>query len=442
MNDSSVAPLSSGASYMDLFYAEIERIGLSIRDTQITGICEAMKVAYKCRVSGGRIFSHVLVGHFAMFAASPGLPGQPSVLPQRADRNISADYNQMKPGDFLLTNGASLINPDKGTIPDVGPDEARVRGAYTVGITCSYARFYKTPVGAFLPVKMGTSLEQVCDRVLDSGCTWSAGVISTPAIPEFKIISSSGISQFLVYWACTAALCKQISTGGSDDGAVAAREYLDNALRSFERIRQREFELIDRVARAWTDRILHPARTADRPRLFVYGHPQAGTPYEGTQNMFANEAYETAAGSMIMQPYDLYKTQLKATDIVLIGAISADNSDEIQVAKHAKQIGAMVVVFGPFDGNGAADALSNHADFAINTHSGDGAGVLHIPGFDEPVCPISGISGNLVLWLLTAQWTYRMVERNQTPNYWQNYWEVGASEYDDRAHANFLERGY
>ncbi|GAA4700013.1 hypothetical protein APR04_000008 [Promicromonospora umidemergens] len=427
---------------MDLFYAEIERIGLHVRDTQITGICEAMKVAYTCRASGGRIFSHVLVGHFAMFAANAGLPGQPSVLPQRADRKISADYDQMKPGDFLLTNGASLINPDKGTIPDVGPDEARARGAYTVGITCSYARFYKTPVGAFLPVKMGTSLEQICDRVLDSGCTWSAGVISTPAIPEFKIISSSGISQFLVYWACTAALCTQISTEGSDDGADAAREYLDHALRSFERIRRREFEVIDRVARAWTDRILRSARAADRPRLLVYGHAQTGTPYEGTQSMFVNEAYETAAGSMIMQPYDLYKTQLKANDIVLIGAISADNSDEIQVAKHAKQVGAMVVAFGPFDGHGGTDPLNKHVDLAISTHSGDGAGVLDIPGFDEPVCPVSGISGNLVLWLLTAQWTYRMVERGQTPNYWQNYWEVGASEYDDRAHANFLERGY
>ena len=442
MNDSPVSPLLSGASYMDLFYAEIERIGLHIRDTQITEICAAMKVAYTTRASGGRIFSHVLVGHFAMFAASPGLPGQPSVLPQRADRDISADYDQMKPGDFLLTNGASLINPDKGTIPDVGPDEARARGAYTVGITCSYARFYKTPVGAFLPVKMGTSLEQICDQVLDSGCTWSCGVISTPAIPEFKIISSSGISQFLVYWACTAALCAQISTGGSDDGAAAARAYLDHALRSFERIRQREFELIDRVARAWTDRILHAAEAAAHPRLLVYGHPQAGAPYEGTRSMFVNEAYETAAGTMIMQPYEQYRAQLTAQDIVLIGAISADNSDEIQVAEHARQIGAMVVAFGPFDGEGGADALSSHVDVAINTHSGDGAGVLDIPGFAEPVCPISGISGNLVLWLLTAQWTYRMVERDQTPNYWQNYWEVGASEYDDRARANFLQRGF
>jgi hypothetical protein len=427
---------------MELFYAEIERIGRHIRDTQITGICEAMKVAYECQAAGGRIFSHVLVGHFAMFAASPGIPGQPSVLPQRADRNISADYEQMKPGDFLLTNGASLINPDKGTIPDVGPDEARARGAYTVGVTCSYTRFYKTPVGAFLPVKMGTSLEQICDRVIDSGCTWSCGVISTPGIPEFKIISSSGLSQFLVYWACTAALCKQISTNGSGDGAGAAREYLDHALSSFEQIREHEFELIDRVARAWADRVLLFAGAPDRPRLLVYGHPQAGTPYEGTQNMFVNEAYETAAGSMIMQPYDLYKTQLKANDIVLIGAISPGDSDELQVAQYARQIGAMVVAFGPFDGNGASVSLKDYVDVAINTHSGDGAGVLDIPGFDERVCPISGLSGNLVLWLLTAQWTYHMVQRNQTPNYWQNYWEVGAIDYDDRAHANFLERGY
>ncbi|WP_410586291.1 hypothetical protein [Amycolatopsis sp. lyj-23] len=442
MNGSSVGPPLAGVPYMDLFQTQIEGIARHIRDTQIPGIREAMKVAYECRAAGGRLFSHVLVGHFAMFAASPGVPGQPSVLPQRADRNISADYNRMKPGDFLLTNGASLINPDKGTIPDVGPDEARARGTYTVGITCSYARFYKTPVGAFAPVKMLTSLEQICDRVLDSGCTWSCGVISTPAIPQFKIISSSGLSQFLVYWACTAALCRQIGTEGADDGAGAAAEYLDRALESFALIREHEFELIDRVARAWTDRVLLFAGAATHPRILVYGHPQVGKPYEGTQNMFVNEAYETAAGSMIMQPYDLYKTQLQPSDIVLIGAISPADSDEIQVARYAQQIGAMVVAFGPFAEREGAGTLRDYVDAAIDTHSGDGAGVLDIPGFAEPVCPISGLSGNLVLWLLTAQWTYHMVQRGQTPNFWQNYWEVGAHEYDDRAQADFLERGY
>lgn len=423
MSTSAVAVPLAGKDYMTLFYEEIQRIAAYVRDEQVGNIVEAMTKAYEAQAEGRQVFSHVLVGHFAMFAASPRIPGQPNVLPQRADRDISADYNRMKPGDFLLTNGCSLINPDKGTIPEVGPNEARARGAYTVGITCSYVRFYKTPLGAFLPVKMSTSLEEICDLLIDSGCTWSCGVISTPAIPEFKIVSSSGLSQFLVYWACTAALCRQIATKGKEDGTKDAKMYLDAAIESFSKIHDNEYQRIDEVARDWTDRILLYADDPDpaaKPRLLVYGHAQGGTPYEGTQNMFVNEAYETASGTMIAQPYEMYKTQLKANDIVLIGAISPDNADEIEVAKYVRQIGAMTVAFGPFDGGG----------------------VLAIDGFSEKVCPTSGLAGNLALWLLTAQWTYHMAQRNQTPYYWQNYWEVGASDYDNAAHAKFLERGY
>jgi hypothetical protein len=427
---------------MALFHDEIVRITEFIRDRQISNIVRAMTVAYERQAAGGTIYSHVLVGHFAMFAASPGIPGQPFVLPQRADRNVAADYANMKEGDFLLTNGASLVNPDKATIPEVGPNEARVRGAYTVGITCSYVRFYKTPIGALVPVRMSTSLEDIADLIIDSGCTWSCGVIATPDIPEFRIVSTSGISQFLVYWACTAALCRQIGTEGRDDGAGAAREYLDKALASFQAIRKRELETIDLVSRQWAEHILRYKNAANKPRLLVYGAPQAGAPYEGTQNMFVNDAYETAAGSMIAQPYELYKTDLKPTDIVLIGAIAPGNSDEIQVAKFARQIGAMTVAFGPFGESSDGPRLSDHVDVAIDTHSGDGAGVLDIEGFDERVAPLSGLSGNLVLWLLTAQWTWHMVRRNETPYYWQNYLEVGAVEYDDRTHAKFVERGY
>ncbi|MDQ3280676.1 MAG: hypothetical protein M3Q69_04615 [Acidobacteriota bacterium] len=425
-------------TYMAMFYDHIVRMAEYVRDRQVPNIVRAMNEAYRRKSAGGAIYSHVLVGHFAMFAASPGIPGQPFVLPQRADRNVAADYAKMKEGDFLLTNGPSLVNPDKATIPEVGPNEARVRGAYTAGITCSYVRFYKTPIGALVPVKMSTSLEDICDLVIDSGCPWSCGVIDTPEIP-FRIVSSSGISQFLVYWACTAALCAQIGSGGKDDGAAAARDYLDKVIASFRAIEQNEFDTIDRVARQWTEHVL---RYKGKARLLVYGAPQEGTPYEGTQNMFVNDAYETAAGTMIMQPYELYKTDLKPTDIVLIGAIAPGNSDEIQVAKVARQIGATTVAFGPFSEQSEGPRLADHVDVAIDTHSGDGAGVLDVQGFDEKVCPISGLSGNLVLWLLTAQWTWHMVQRNETPYYWQNYLEVGAVEYDDLTHAKFVERGY
>jgi hypothetical protein len=437
-------PAYSG-TYLSMFYDEIIRLTEFVRDRQVPNIVRAMTEAYRRQSAGGTIYSHVLVGHFAMFAASPGIPGQPSVLPQRADRNVAADYDNMKEGDFLLTNGPSLVNPDKATIPEVGPNEARVRGAYTVGITCSYVRFYKTPIGALVPVKMTTSIEDISDLVIDSGCTWSCGVIATPDIPEFKIISSSGISQFLVYWACTAALCRQIGTLGRDDGAATATEYLDKVLTSFREIRENEFDTIDRVARQWAEHILKYRNEKDvsrKPRLLVYGSPQAGAPYEGTLNMFVNDAYETAAGTMIAQPYELYQTDLKPIDIVLIGSIAPGNSDEIQVAAFARQIGAMTVAFGPFGGGNGGPLLSDHVDVAIDTHSGDGAGVLEIEGFDEKIGPISGLSGNLVLWLLTAQWTYHMVQRNETPYFWQNYLEAGAVDYDNLTHAKFLERGY
>ncbi|NET27801.1 hypothetical protein [Okeania sp. SIO1I7] len=432
-------------TYMSQYYDGIIEIVQYILDKQITNICEAMSQAYRTKSSGGKIYSHVLVGHFAMFAASPGIPGQPFVLPQRADRNIAADYKMMNEGDFLLTNGPSLVNPDKSTIPEVGPNEARVRGVYTVGITNSYVKFYKTPVGALVPVKMLTSIEDVSDFVIDSGCPWDCGLISTPDIEQFRILSSSGISQFLVYWACTASLCKQIETSGADKGVEIVKEYLNQVLRSFEQIKENEFTKINVIAQRWTDQILRYKNETPRdqkPRLLVYGHPQEGKIYETTKNMFVNDAYKVAAGTMIAEPYEMYCKELKNIDIVLIGAISPDNSEEIKVAQHAKEIGAYTVAFGPFAEGHLGNQLSDYVDDAINTYSGDGGGVLEITGFDDKVCPVSGLSGDLVLWLLTAQWTYHMVQRGETPYFWQNYLEVGASDYDDTTYEEYQKRGY
>jgi hypothetical protein len=103
-------PAYSG-TYLSMFYDEIIRLTEFVRDRQVPSIVSAMTEAYQRQSAGGTIYSHVLVGHFAMFAASPGIPGQPSVLAQRADRNVAADYNNMKEGDFLLTNGPSIVNP-------------------------------------------------------------------------------------------------------------------------------------------------------------------------------------------------------------------------------------------------------------------------------------------------------------------------------------------
>lgn len=158
--------------------------------------------------------------------------------------------------------------------------------------------------------------------------------------------------------------------------------------------------------------------------------------------MFVNDAYKVAGGTMIADIYQDHKDNLKANDLVLIGAISPDNADEIKVAKAAKKVGAYTVAFGPFDKGKQGSRLSDFVDVAINTHSGDGAGMLEFEGYKEKVCPVSGLSGDLVLWMLTAQWTDDMVHAKETPYFWQNYQAVGGVEYDDVTYAKYEKRGF
>ena len=110
--------------FMDQYYDGIEKIVKGIRETQIDTIAGAIEKAYELKRKGGKIYSHVIVGHYCMFAGSPDRPGQPMVLPQSSVRALREDIGKMKKGDFLLTNHVSKESR-----------ELRERGVYVVGIT-------------------------------------------------------------------------------------------------------------------------------------------------------------------------------------------------------------------------------------------------------------------------------------------------------------------
>ncbi|MCE5249090.1 twin-arginine translocation signal domain-containing protein [bacterium] len=413
--------------FMRQYCDGILKIADGIRTTQIDNISKAMEKAYELQKKGGKIYSHVLVGHFAMFAGSPELPGQPNVLPQRVDRKTDEDFAAMKEGDFLITNGVSQETLD-----------AKNRGVYVVGLTNNYIKFYKTPPDALRPEIMKMSIEDVSSLVIDSQMPWENGLIAAPQLPQFRIIPSSGISQFLVYWACTAALATLIGSKGKDSGADAAKQYLDLAYDRFRMIGT-DLPKVDRVAGKWADLVL-----GEKARLLVYGHPQKVEPYLGTKNMFVNEACIVASGAMIADQYETKANELKPGDIVLIGAITSDNADEINVARQARKAGAYVVSFGPFatDGDSSGIRLFKEVDAAFNTYCDESEGVIAVKNFGKKVSPLTGVAGNFVHWLLMAQWTDHMVRRGEMPYFWQGYHERDGQEYDKLANPYYLKRGY
>ncbi len=420
---------SPGKCFMDQYYDGILEITKGIRDTQLGNIAAAMEKAYELKKNGGKISSHVNYGHYSMFAGSPDRPGQPWVLPQCGITPSKEEFDAMKKGDFLITNRI-----DKGTI------EVRERGVYIVGVTNNYYKFYKTPPGGLGPNRMETAIEDISDMVIDSQVPWDNGLVSAPQIPHFKLCPSTGIAQFLVYWACTASLANLIGTKGKGSSIEPAEKYLDMAYERFRMIGT-DRPKIDRVAEKWTDLVL-----GKKARLLVYGHPQKVQTYgaTGTGNMFVNDAVICASSSMIAEPYSKRADDLRDSDIVLIGAFTSDNPDEINVARQAKSAGAYTVAFCPYgtDGDSGGERLFKEVDIAFNSYSDESAGVIEVKGFEEKVSPLSGLTGNLIHWMLTAQWTDHMARRGEMPYYWQGYHENGGREYDDAVHPYFLKRGY
>ena len=414
-------------SFMDQFYDGALAIVTGIRDTQLGNISKAMEKAFELKQKGGAVYSHVVYGHYSMFAGSRDVPGQPWVLPQCGITPTQAEFNAMKKGDFLITDRV-----------DENTKKVRERGVYVVGVTNNYYKFSRTPPEGLRPETMKLSIEEISDLVIDSQAPWDNGLVHAPQIPQLALCPSSGICQFAVYWACTASLATLIGTKGKGSSADPAKKYLDILLERFAMVRT-DRPKIDRIAEKWADLVLEK-----HARMLVYGHPQDVQPYDGARNIFVNDAYICASSAMIADQYEKKANDVRDSDIILIGAFTSNNLQEIAVARRAREIGAYSAAFCPFatDGDSSGLRLFKEVDDAVNTYADESAGVIAVPGFEKKVSPAAGLTGDLVLWMLTAQWTDHMARRGEMPYYWKGYHENGGKEYDDLAQAKFLKRGY
>ena len=412
--------------FIDQYYDGLIEVAQGMRDTSIGTIGQAMEKAYEIHRKGGKIYSHLLTGHFAMFAGSKDRPGQPYLLPNRSDRNTREDMQNMKKGDFLITNGGFA-----------DAQAARDKGVYVVGITNNYNRFAKTPPD-FLRPESTTSVEEVSDMVIDSHVPYYNGLVKAPLITGFTICPVSGISQYLVYWACTASLANLIDTKGKGSSTEHAEKYLDLAIERFRMIGT-DRPKIDRVGEKWADLVL-----GKQARLLVYGRPQDVSPYGGTVNLFVNESYIVASGSMIAEPYTMRADTLREGDIVLIGSLESAHPEEINVARHAQSAKAYSTAFCPFgvDGDTSGVHTFKEVDVAFNNYSDEREGVFSFKGFDKAVCPLTGVTGNAIHWMLMAAWTDHMARRGEMPYYYQGYHEREGQAYDAMAKPFFEARGY
>jgi uncharacterized phosphosugar-binding protein len=422
----------SNKPFMDQYYYGMMDIIEGIRDTQVEKIAEAMDKAYELKRKGGTLYSYVVFGHYAAHAGCRDIPGQPWVLPQYY--SLLGQFGKMKKGDFLITN---CVNMDmKGDFNKEGDDYKKVldRGVYVAGVTSNYFKCFRTPPDVYYPKRMELSLEDISDLIIDSLVPWDNGLVSAREHPQFRICPSTGIAQLAVYWACTASLANLIGTNGKGSSSSPAKKYLELVCERFQMVGS-DRPKIDRVAEKWADLVL-----GNHAGLYVYGEPfKAEDGPDG--NMFVSDAVGAANGSMIAQGYS---GNVKKDDIVLIGSVRSNQSGEIEVARAARGKGTYTVAFCPFstDGDASGTRLFKEVDDAFSTYCDEKAGVISVEGFKEKVSPIAGLTGNLIHWMLTAQWADHMARRGEMPYFWQGMHITGGIEYDNMVRPYFEKRGY
>ena len=425
MTGKSYAAVSPHKPFMDEYYENLMHMVTAFRDTQMGKVVAAVDIAYELKSKGGNIYSQLTFGHLNMFETVQDRAGNPNSLPQIPYSAPQSEYEKIGKGDFFIThsNGRST-------------SEARKRGAYIVGVTVCYTPFARSPEGGHRPGNK-PRIEKVSDMVIDSMMPWDGGLVHAPEIPQFPIIPGQGIGSCLVYWTASAEFSNRLSLKKKAPEIGPGLEYINQYIERSQMIWKDRLKF-DEVGRKMADLVLKGAR------MYVYGAPQENvkTYITGAKNFFVHDACVVASGPMITEPYN--PSELKAGDIVLIGASISDNPLEIAAAREARRKGAYVISFGPYSTNGdsSGERLYKETDAAFNSFSPEPEGILDIKGYPGKVCPVSGITGDLVMWLLIASWTEHMEARGEMPYYYQGYFMREGSDYDNKVLPYFKARGY
>jgi uncharacterized phosphosugar-binding protein len=417
-------------SFIDQYYENMMAIIRGIRDTQIDNIAAAMEKAYECYRDGGTIYgSHDRFTHSPKYELFRQRPGQPGLIP--AMRPNRKNFERLKKGDFVLAWSNST---DKSEL------DARDRGVYFAGITNPFYKFSRTPDGTLAQDQL--AVEEYSDIVIDSQTTYETGLVKSPKL-HFRFGPGGAKAVFLVYWACTASLAHLIATNGKGSSSEPAKRYLDMAVERGEMLGTDRPKVIYETEK-WADYVL------DRKgRIIVFGHQMKGAnPDQNVENVFCDES--TGAGScQMVVPYSSViknpERDLRPTDIVLIGGISSDHPDEIQVARTARSMGARTVAFCPYqtEGDRPDNRLFREAEVAFNTYSYERAGVFEAAGFKENVSPLTWITGSFINFMLVTQFADHMALRGELPYFRWPWVYVGASDYNRNIVVpNARERGY
>jgi len=403
--------------FFDQYYKGVMEILTGLRDTQTKLTEREMKTAYDRSKKGGTIYSQITAGHFPTLETALDRIGQPGVFAFLERGAKQEDYNKLSPNDMIITNTINLGN--------IG---AMKRGIRVVGVTVNYYPFAKTPPGEGYQIEYEGKILRIEDTVsvtIDSQIPWYNGLVHASQNPDFPVIPGGGLAQAAVYWMAAAEFAGLKANKGKSPDDGWALYYIEKCIERAQMVGLDRPKFIT-VCKQLSDLVLKGAK------WYVFGANHA----------LVSDACGVANGPMITRRYSA--EQIKKGDIVLICAYTSNHPDEIAVARECRKKGAFVMATTPFstDGDASGLRLYKEVDAAFNSYSPESWGVVPIKGLKQKACPTTGVIGDLILWLIVAQWTDIMAQRGEFPYFWKGFFMKNGREYNNSVLPYFKARGW
>lgn len=243
---------------------------------------------------------------------------------------------------------------------------------------------------------------------------------------------------------------------------LLAQQYVRSLKELIDEIEKTQVEKIDEAARIIAQRVSERSVV----HIFDNGH------------LLSNEAVERAGGLMLMIPlkftvtvnnparergvssaiqreeglvkYMIDKSQLQERDVLIINSVSGNNVRPVDLALEAKRRGVYLITITSLAYSKAHNSLHSSskrlfevADLVIDNCGEEGDALLEVQGLEPKICPSSGVTAAIIIWMLTAQITVRLLELGIVPSVYKSM-GLGddALNFNNQQLERYKEKGY
>ncbi|MCE5251239.1 hypothetical protein LLG96_13565 [bacterium] len=403
-----------------------------VRATQSDNILEAAYAIARTVEKGHRVWSCWDLGHTNAADLFPGRNGQPEIL------TAGYDKDKVKDGDLVLAN----FPWPAGYIEDIARREL-----FIVGGPCPWGgdvMGYENIVPDIQKLK----IRPFADIWIETNVDHLGAQVNIPGSPA-PLGPESGPLNGTILWMMVADACRILARNGKS-AAVKGDEpklsgdrvpwvnldrplmddYFDEVMRQMELVGS-ELGDIRKMANMAVDTLLGGGKVYFYSRYF---------------DSLAGEATGRRGGFFFARGLaDGNIKEITAKDCVIMGTYKPDDEADLKNLDTFKELGMRVASIGPVSRNHALPqgrCVFKETEVHVGRIS-DTYGLFAIPGFEQKVCPTSGILATSILWVMSTELAEEIIRRTgNTPAIHFNGALTWGNAYNAEMGTLATQRGY